>query len=236
MTRPATVLEIVATSGACAAKSLAAGADRLEACEVLELGGITPSPEVLDDILANSPRLGVHALLRSRPGDFRYTSDELSIMVKQAQRLVKAGVHGLVLGALTAQKTLDITAINRLIDAGKSINPNLEITLHRAIDSVPDPLIGLAQILELPVTRVLTSGGRETVGQGLPMIKDMVALTDGKLQIMSGGGMKPEDIHEACAAGVAAVHFSAKINYAETIMVDEGRVREVRHRLDTMGH
>ncbi|MGO2051535.1 copper homeostasis protein CutC [Arthrobacter sp. MYb229] len=230
----APALEIVATSPSCAARAVGAGADRIEVCQALELGGLTPSPELLVKALEQSPPLGVHALLRERPGDFTYTAEELDLLVRQAQRLAFEGVQGLVIGASTAEGSLNIPGIRVLIEAGRQINSQMEITVHRAIDATPDPAHSVLELLQLPVTRVLTSGGRSTVGEGLPMIKRMVQRAEGRIEIMSGGGMKPRDVRAAYATGIAAVHFSAKIPYAQSLAVDEQQVRELRNLLDDL--
>lgn len=230
----ATALEIVATSGACARTATAAGADRIEACEALELGGITPGPEVLDDILEHRPALGMHALLRSRPGDFHYDAAEVLLMERQARRLARAGVDGLVLGALDAGGAVDLEVVARLAAAGLEVNPELEITMHRAIDASSDPVACVTQLLALGIHRVLTSGGRDAAGEGLEVLARMAQAADGRIQIMAGGGMRAQDIGPACRAGAAAVHFSAKTQYAGTIRVSGDQVRQLRSTLNAL--
>lgn len=229
-----TALEIVATSGRCAWTAAAAGADRIEACEALDLGGITPGPEVLEDILERRPALGVHALLRSRPGDFHYEDAELRVMERQARRLARAGVDGLVLGALDAGGAVDLEAVARMAAAGLEVNPELEITMHRAIDASADPVASVTQLLALGIHRVLTSGGRDAAGEGLEVIARMAQAADGRIQIMAGGGMRARDVGPARGAGAAAVHFSAKTHYAGTIRVSEQQVRQLRSTLNAL--
>ncbi len=227
-------LEIVATSGACAQAAVGAGADRIEACEALELGGITPSPEVLDDILEHRPALGVHALLRCRPGDFHYDLADVAVMERQARRLVRAGADGVVLGALTADRQLDLQVIGRLAQASLEVNPEVEITIHRAVDASSDPVHAVSQLLALGVKRVLTSGGSDAAGDGMETIARMVQLAGTAIQIMSGGGMRVQDIAAAQAAGVSAVHFSAKTQQAGTIRVSADHVRELRSAVNAL--
>lgn len=226
------MLEIVATSGACAQRAARAGADRIEACQALELGGLTPSPEVLDQILEQRPRRGVHSLLRSRPGDFCYSTEEAAVMERQAVRLAAAGVDGLVLGALDRGGSLDLVMMRRWAEAALAVNQRLEITVHRAIDASQDPVVQLDRLLELPVHRVLSSGGQPTCRQGMDTIAAMVRRAVGNIEIMCGGGLTPDDIGSAYRAGVSAVHFSAKTGYADTIEVSEQQVRQLRCTLD----
>lgn len=227
-------LEIVATSGACAQAAAGAGADRIEACEALELGGITPSPEVLDDILEHRPALGVHALLRCRPGDFHYDLADVAVMERQARRLVRAGADGVVLGALTADGQLDLQVIGRLAQASLEVNPKVEITIHRAVDASSDPVHAVSQLLALGVKRVLTSGGSDAAGDGMETIARMVQQAGTTIQIMSGGGMQVQDIATAQAVGVSAVHFSAKTQQAGTIRVSADHVRELRSAVNAL--
>lgn len=229
-----TALEIVATSGACARRAFAAGADRIEACEALELGCISPGPEVLEDILEHRPALGVHALLRNRPGDFHYGEADLQVMERQARRLARTGVDGLVLGAVDASGTVDLKAVARMAAAGLEVNPELEITMHRAIDASTDPVASVTQLLDLGIHRVLTSGGQDCAGEGLEVIERMVQAAGGRIQIMAGGGMKARDIGPALRAGAAAVHFSAKTQHAGTIRVSEQHVEQLRNMLNAL--
>lgn len=228
------LLEIVATSGSCAERATRAGAERLEACEALELGGLTPSPEVLEQILEQRPAAGVHALLRSRPGNFRYTAQEAAVMERQAARLAAAGADGLVLGALDEHGQLDLPLMLRWAEAALAVNPELQLTVHRAIDAAADPAVQLRRVLGGPFTRVLTSGGRPQAGAGMAIIAQLVREAAGRIEIMCGGGLRAEDLETAHGVGVSAVHFSAKTGYADTIEVSEQQVRRLRRTLDEL--
>ncbi|MFC9934363.1 copper homeostasis protein CutC [Glutamicibacter sp. NPDC127525] len=227
-------LEIVATSGACAQRATRAGADRLEACQALELGGLTPNPEALEQIHEHRPPRGVHALLRSRPGNFRYTTEEAALMERQAARLAAAGVDGIVLGALDPRGALDLAMMRHWAEAALAVNQRLEITVHRAIDASRDPIGELARLLEFPAHRVLSSGGRRTVDQGMATIEAMVQAAGSRIEIMCGGGLQATDIESVRRLGVAAVHSSAKTRYADTIEVSEQQVRQLRCTLDEL--
>ncbi|WP_418908659.1 copper homeostasis protein CutC [Glutamicibacter endophyticus] len=225
-------LEIVATSGRCAERATAAGADRVEACQALELGGLTPSLEVLELILEHAPARGVHALLRHRPGNFHYDAEDRAVLVAQARSLARSGVHGLVLGALDASGAVDSHCLQEVTAAAFEVNPELEITFHRAIDEATDPLAILDSLFALPVDRVLTSGGKESAVDGLAMIGRLATRSAGQIQIMAGGGMTAEAIAQAAAYGASAVHFSAKQPWAGTIGVDAEMVGLLRQSVD----
>jgi len=204
-------LEIAVVSAAGAGTAAAEGADRVELCSSLELGGITPSQGLLEASMEHvDGRLEIHPLIRSRPGDFRYSASDVDTMVHEIRHLLALGAHGVVVGALTASGDVDVRTIQRLIDTARAANPSAQLTFHRAIDQSREPLTALEQLMELGFTRVLTSGHEPTAGAGLPTLATMVERSSGALEVMAGGGLAVEDIPAMHAAGLAAVHLSAK--------------------------
>ncbi|WP_120521516.1 copper homeostasis protein CutC [Arthrobacter celericrescens] len=201
------------------------GADRIELCSALELGGLTPSQGLMESCLdatagvaraaaagvaAAGAVLEIHPLIRCRPGDFRYSEDELATMAKEIRALLGQGAHGVVLGALDARNGLDVDAVRRLADVAREANEDAELVFHRAVDETPDPAAAVGQLVELGFTRVLSSGGAATAGAGLPVLSRMVEAAEGRLQVMAGGGLAIADIAEMRRAGLDAVHLSAK--------------------------
>ncbi|MFK0004164.1 copper homeostasis protein CutC [Paenarthrobacter sp. NPDC090522] len=204
-------LEIAVTSAAGAGTSAAEGADRIELCSGLELGGLTPSQGLLESSMEHvDGRLGIHALVRCRPGDFHYSASEVDTMVHEVRHLLALGADGVVVGALTRDDEVDVPVTARLVDVARQTNPEAGITYHRAIDQSRDPLRALEQLLELGFTRVLTSGHEPTAGEGLPTLAQLVERSAGAIEIMAGGGLKLSDIPAMHAAGLSAVHLSAK--------------------------
>jgi copper homeostasis protein len=204
-------LEIAVVSAAGAGTAAAEGANRIELCSGLELGGITPSQGLMEASMGHvDRRLEIHPLIRSRPGDFRYSASDVDTMVHEIRHLLAQGAHGVVVGALTASGDVDIHAIQRLLDAAREANPEAQLTFHRAIDQSRDPLAALDQLIELGFTRVLTSGHEATAGAGLPTLALMVERSAGALEIMAGGGLTLADIPAMHAAGLSAIHLSAK--------------------------
>lgn len=200
-------LEIAVTSPAGARTARAHGADRVELCTGLELGGLTPSAATVEAAAAVGPP--VQALVRCRPGDFVYDAEEIALMVAEVRSVVASGAAGVVVGALTAEGVLDTDAVARLADAAHDRGGSVEVTLHRAVDQSADPVATAALLLPLGVTRVLGSGGAATAAEGLTTLAGMVAAAPG-LEVMAGGGVRIEDIPALVGAGVAAVHLSAK--------------------------
>lgn len=200
-------LEIAVTAPAGAVVARQNGADRVELCAALELGGVTPSQGLVEAAVAVG--IPVHALVRCRPGDFVYDVDDVALMVREVRGVLTAGAHGVVVGAVTRSRELDLDTIGRLLDAARSVAPDAELTLHRAVDHTADPVVAAGQLLDLGFTRVLTSGGAATAVAGAATIARMVAAAPG-VQVMAGSGVTPHDVPALAATGVAAVHLSAK--------------------------
>jgi copper homeostasis protein len=200
-------LEIAVTTPAGAVVARDHGADRVELCAALELGGVTPSQGLVE--AAAEVGVPVHALVRCRPGDFVHDADEVALMVREVRGVLAAGAAGVVVGAVTPDGELDVDAVTRLLDAARSVSPAAELTLHRAIDHTADPVAAAGLLPDLGLTRVLTSGGAPTAVAGAAVIARMVDAA-GDVQVMAGSGVTPADVHALAATGVAAVHLSAK--------------------------
>lgn len=204
-------LEIVAVGAQGAAVAAEEGADRIELCSALELGGLTPSQGLMEAAQeAAKGRLEIHPLIRSRPGDFLYSDADVDTMDREIRFLLAQGAHGVVIGVLTAAGDIDVQATRKLADTALETNPNAQLTFHRAIDQTPDPASAVEHLVELGFTRVLSSGGAATVGAGFATLERMVQRAAGRLEVMAGGGLALDDIPALHAAGLSAVHLSAK--------------------------
>ncbi|MCM3660331.1 copper homeostasis protein CutC [Georgenia satyanarayanai] len=197
-------VEVAVQDASGAALARDTGADRVELCSALDVGGLTPSIAMVEAVVATG--VPVHVLVRPRPGGFRYSATEVSLMVRDIEALVDAGAAGVVVGALTAKDTLDRHALEALQYAAEG----LEVTAHRCVDVLPDPAAALDDLASLGFTRVLTSGGAPTVADGVPTLRRMVEAAGGRVQVMAGGGLRPEDVPALGDAGVDAVHLSAR--------------------------
>jgi copper homeostasis protein len=200
-------VEIAVTTPHGARVAAEAGADRVELCGALEVGGITPSAALLRIAVATG--IGVHALIRNRPGDFVYDADDVRCMADDAAFAASEGAAGVVIGALTAGGGLDRGALETIAGAAREANPLVQLTFHRAIDHTADPAGLLDELAALGFGRVLTSGGASSASDGAGVLAAMVARGSG-LQIMAGGGVLPAHIDLLAALGVDAVHLSAK--------------------------
>jgi copper homeostasis protein len=207
MTVAVPALEIAVTSTAGARVALAGGADRVELCSALELGGVTPSQGLVEAAVETG--IPVHVLIRCRPGDFVYDADELALMRREIADVVAGGANGVVVGALTLDGELDVEAIRRFADIAHEHVPDTDVTVHRAIDHTLDPVAAVANLHGVGVVRVLTSGGAPTAAAGVDVIERMSRVSDG-VTVMAGAGVTPADVPALVHAGATAVHLSAK--------------------------
>lgn len=203
--RPALEIAVQDPDGAAAA--MAAGADRLELCTGLSTGGLTPSIGLVRAAVAAAGPGRVHVLVRPREGGFVYTQAEVDVMVGDVQALAATpGVGGVVIGALLHGGALDVEATARMVAAAGE----LDVTFHRAIDVCPNPLELLDGLIELGVSRVLTSGGAARSIDGLATITALAARAGDRLVVQAGGGVRAEDIPALANAGAGAVHLSGR--------------------------
>ena len=180
------------------------GADRIELCSALALGGLTPSRAMIEAAVERC--LPVHAMVRPRGGDFNYDVEEISLMTRDIERCVELGVSGVVVGAAKRDATIDELALARFRDAARGIS----IALHRVIDLAPDPVAAARIAAKLGYDFILTSGGKLNAFDGRQMISRMVAETSGELSIIAGSGITPENAAAVVEDGnVTEIHASA---------------------------
>lgn len=180
--------------------------DRIETCVALEVGGLTPSESMVRWI-NDTFDLEQHVLIRQRAGGFHYSYDELVVMRDQITSMRQLNVRGVVIGALTPERTLDLNAL----ETWKRAAGNLELTFHRAFDDVADWKIALDQLVKLGFKRILTSGQQRSVADGIECLREMVAYSGSRIEIMAGGGVSVANAPDLVATGVDALHFSGTL-------------------------
>ena len=186
-----------------AVNAVSAGANRLELCVDLVHDGLTPPPALVEEVLG-AVAVPVRTMVRPLPGPFTPDPEELARMVAEVAEATALGVHGVVLGALTAAREIDREALARLLDAADG----LPMTFHRAFDRVADPRRAWEDLCELGVDRVLTSGGATTAWEGRGLLRELVAA--GGPTVLAGGGVRGTHAEELVAAtGVGEVHARA---------------------------
>lgn len=198
------LLEICCGSLDDALEADAGGADRVELCANLFFGGLTPS---FGTIAEAKRRLRIPAIVMIRPrgGGFCYSEPEFAAMVADAEAAVAQGVAGLVFGVLTPDGAIDRVRTRRLRD----VTGDRDAVFHRAFDVTPDPFRALDELVDLGITRVLTSGQQDTVPEGLDLIKRLVDHAGDRIQVMPGGGIKPFNFDDVVArTGCRQIHVA----------------------------
>lgn len=205
------LLEVCVDSLVSARAAIAGGADRLELCNALAVGGLTPSPDLLVQIRRESS-IPVRCLMRPRAGDFLYTPEEIQLMAMEIARLRDLGADGFVIGCLTPEGELDDSAMAPLLDAARGKG----LTLHRCVDVSRDPVQTYQAAGRLGLDTVLTSGGAANCSAGKETIAAMLALQDaGKgPQVLVGAGVNADVItaFRQELSGARAFHMSGKEN------------------------
>lgn len=178
---------------------------RIELCSALSVGGLTPSIGLISNCVKNTA-VEVHVLIRPRPGNFEYNSDEIAIMKTDIFEAKRVGASGVVFGVLKADLTL--SEFNKeLVAYAKSLN--LEVTFHRAFDFIKDYKKGVEQIIELGFDRLLTAGLQKTAEEGLEVINYLQANYGKQIQIMAGSGVNSLNALKMASSGINNLHFSA---------------------------
>lgn len=200
------VLEVCVDSTESAIIATEAGADRLELCTGLVVGGLTPGPCLFSEVRKNT-KLPIHVLIRPRFGDFCYSEHECNIMVEEIAMFRQLGAQGVVIGALTPDGRLDIEQMKRMLHAAD----DMAVTLHRAFDMCAAPLQVLKEAEELGISAILTSGGRQSAVLGKELLMKLLREKKEATQILMGGGIDAEAIGLlAKETGNLAFHMSGK--------------------------
>lgn len=199
------ILEVCVDSVESAINAERGGADRLELCGDLIVGGVTPSL-VLFERIREKVNIPIHVLLRPRFGDFLYSDEELELLIRQARLFHNAGADNLVIGCLTKEGCLDMDANARIIEAAGTTSVNL----HRAFDMCRDMDEALEDAKELGIVSILTSGGCSSALEGIHTL-NRLKQNSGKIDIMAGAGINPSSLRymkkNSC---LTAFHMSGK--------------------------
>jgi len=179
-----------------------AGADRIELCANLGVGGTTPSAGLIASVAqqANHP---VFVMIRPRGGDFVYAADEIDAMIEDIDRARPLGIAGIVTGALRSDGNVDVDSMRRLMGPAAG----LPVTFHRAFDVVANRTEALEQVIDRGASRVLTSGGAATAMEGGVAIAMLVDQAGERVSIVAGGKIREQNARDVIArTGVREVH------------------------------
>lgn len=226
------------------------GADRLELCGNLVIGGTTPSPYLFEEIRKHT-NIRIHALIRPRFGDFCYTDYEFKMIKEEVKQFRKLGAEGIVIGILKPDGRLNLEQLKEL----KELVGDLSVTLHRAFDVCVDPYEAMEQAIELGFQTILTSGQQNVCKQGTTLLRELVEQSNKRIDIMVGSGVNAEVIREVYPLTKAKVyHMSGKITLDSSMeyrkegvnmgfpsiseyeiwRTDEGNIREAKQVLEQL--
>ncbi len=222
------LVEVIACTLADAVVARDAGADRVELCLAIEVGGLTPYIETIEQIGTLAP-FPVVVMVRPQPGGFVNQSD---LILQQIDRIVSLNLANIeiITGALTTENELDVHALKAIRDRTKGTT----LACHRCFDRTPDPCQALEQLIDLGFDRVLTSGQAKTAPEGAATIAKLVQQANGRIEIIAGSGIRTHNVQQLIQqTGVTQVHASCfgepdietgEINYGPTLRVNQDRV------------
>ena len=226
------LVEVIACTLADAEVARDAGADRVELCLAIEVGGLTPYLETIAGVSSLAP-FPVSVMVRPQPGGFVGLNEPI---LKQIKRIVAFGLPNvqIVTGSLLASNELDLEGLRSI----RAASPRLPLVCHRCFDLTPDPFVALEQLIDLGFDRVLTSGQAATALEGADTIAKLVEQAKGRIEILAGAGVRPHNARELIArTGVTQVHASSfadspppttPIDYGPTLQVDREKVRALK--------
>ena len=210
------VIEAAVDSIGAALAAERGGADRLELCANLELGGTTPSPELVSAV-KSSVGVPVFTMIRPRDGSFVYTRGERDLMRRDIGLTRRLGADGIVLGILDEHGCVEARHMREVLDGAD----DLPVTFHRAFDRVADQNAALDTLIELGIDRVLTSGGADSALAGADSIRSLVKQASGRIRIMAGGGVRGHNARDLVRlTDVQELHARCEL--------DPSRISEIR--------
>ena len=242
------LLECCVDSAYSARMAKKGGADRLELCSNLVIGGTTPTLALYEQIRTQTD-IRIHVLIRPRFGDFLYSEDEAALICKEIDAFRTAGADGVVIGSLSPDGSLCTEQMKRFREHAR----DMSVTLHRAFDVCRDPFEALETAKELGVNTILTSGQRKSAKEGVEILKQLALKADGKVDIMAGAGIDADAIrYLAPKTGITTFHMSGKMTLDSRMVyrkeginmglpsmsefeiwrTDEKKIREAREVLD----
>jgi copper homeostasis protein len=193
------------------------GAGRVELCVNLDEAGTTPPADLISAVAARL-KIPFFVLVRPRAGHFVYSVDEIEAGLRDIETARDLGAAGVVVGALTAENRIAAAETRAFVQA----SDGLLVTFHRAFDALSDPSRAIEELIDIGVTRILTSGGKPNALEGADVIANLVEQARGRITIVAGGGIREANVREVIErTGVMEVHSR---------LIDEGGMRRLVDR------
>ncbi len=221
-------LEICANSVESALNAQNGGADRIELCTELSVGGVTPSFGTIS-LVKDLLEIPVYVLIRPRGGDFVYSQLEIEVMKEDILKCAELGCEGVVFGCLNTDRTINPDLTYTLMESAGF----MDITFHRAFDEVPNHFEALDTLRDLGIQRVLTSGGQSNALIGIELLGELVEEADEEVIIMPGGGIRPDNLLDLLNTGAQEYHCSAIAKGNQTSDIDA--IKKMRAILSAEG-
>ncbi len=208
------IIEIATSDFATTQSAVNGGADRIELCANLTEGGTTPSYGTIKQC-RESFSVSLYPIIRPRGGDFLYTDDEFEIMLQDVKLCKQLGCDGVVIGLLNRDGTIDIKRTSALIEAAYPLG----VTFHRAFDRCIDPFTALEQLINIGCVRILTSGQKPSVVDGVGLVAELNKKAAERIIIMPGSGVRKENI-KMLAAKTGCTEFHSSLRGKEKTKMD----------------
>lgn len=228
------MLEVCVDSVDGTRRAIEGGAQRIEISECLKVGGVTPSAQLVQTV-RQICQLPLIALVRCRPGDFHYHSEELETMLSEIRIMMDLGCDGVAVGASHRDDDLDMWFMDEALRVARRTQPSAQMVVHRVFDSVPDKFDSLDRLIESGYNRILTSGGKEHAIGSLDALRDLQAYRDGRIAILPGGGVQASNAATILeSTGCRELHgsFTRGATTIDTGLPIVEEVRTVRGILD----
>ncbi len=202
-------IELIAATPADAKRIEAYGGDRIELVSALSEGGLTPSYGLMKKVI-ESVNIPVNVIIRPHSQSFFYSDEELELMSQDIKMARKLGANGVVIGALNEKNEICERGLNRLLEAAEG----MEVTFHRAIDELDDPVEGVKILSRYKsINRILTSGGKGLLSENTGILRKMIQYS-GHIKILVGGGLNFENVKEIMKETSAPeYHFGTAVRF-----------------------
>tara|TARA_B100001175_G_C19464864_1_gene618537 strand:- start:99 stop:773 length:675 start_codon:yes stop_codon:yes gene_type:complete len=197
------IIEICATTIKSVLNANRAGADRIELCSNYNVGGLTPSIEFIKEAL-NISKIPIHVLVRPRPGNFIYNSNEIDKMKKSIMSIMELGINGFVVGSIKLNGEIDDEFINDV----RELTNSLDLTFHRSFDYLNNQKKSIDMLVDNGFSRILCSGNQSDAINGIQNLISLNKYSNNRIAIMPGGGINKENCLEFKNLGFKEIHLS----------------------------
>ena len=221
---------VTSIEGAVAAEQFKA--DRIELCSRLDLDGLTPSLNIIQQC-RSAYKGEIHIMIRPEDGPFICNDSMLNKMQDSIVKSAEIGINGVVFGVLNDNNEINTKATASLVKIAKRYH--LETTFHRAFDHLTDPIVSVKQLHNLCINRILCSGSNTNVEKGIQLLKKLKITAQNDIEIMAGGGVNQYNAPILQQIGLDAIHFSIHNNKDNTPIyneVNEEKIKSILHALE----